>query len=79
MSGSGLSYPTLGGTHHTAEDIAICNALPNMQIIAPSEPKEVVEATKYCAYQNNGPVYLRLGKSGSEYILDKSDKWKFGK
>ena len=40
-----------GGTHHTAEDIAICNALPNMQIIAPSEPKEVVEATKYCAYR----------------------------
>tara|TARA_A100001015_G_C15028084_1_gene731600 strand:- start:2042 stop:2965 length:924 start_codon:yes stop_codon:yes gene_type:complete len=78
--GSGLSYPTLGGTHHTAEDVAICNALPNMQIIAPSEPKEVIEATKYCAFQNNGPIYLKLGKSGEPNISsNKSDKWIFGK
>ena len=78
--GSGLSYPTLGGTHHTAEDVAICNALPNMQIIAPSEPKEVIEATKYCASQKAGPVYLKLGKSGEPNIsTSKSDKWKFGK
>ena len=78
--GSGLSYPTLGGTHHTAEDVAICNALPNMQIIAPSVPKEVIEATKYCDLQKAGPVYLKLGKSGEPNIsTSKSDKWKFGK
>jgi transketolase len=78
--GSGLSYSTLGGTHHTAEDVAICNALPNMQIIAPSEPSEVIEATKYCASQNVGPVYLKLGKSGEPNISsNRSEKWKFGK
>ena len=78
--GSGLAYSTLGGTHHTAEDIAICNALPNMQIIAPCEPYEVSEAVNYCAKQNKGPVYLKLGKAGEPTISSKkSEKWKFGK
>ena len=78
--GSGLAYSTLGGTHHTAEDVAICNALPNMQIIAPCEPIEVIHAIKYCSKQNNGPVYLKLGKSGEPNVSNKySDKWKFGK
>ncbi len=78
--GSGLAYSTLGGTHHTAEDIAICNALPNMQIIAPCEPYEVTEAVKYCSKQNKGPVYLKLGKAGEPTISNKkSEKWKFGK
>jgi len=78
--GSGLAYSTLGGTHHTAEDIAICNSLPNMQIIAPCEPYEVSQAVEYCSKQNKGPIYLKLGKSGEPQISSpKSDKWKFGK
>jgi transketolase len=78
--GSGLAYSTLGGTHHTAEDIAICNSLPNMQIIAPCEPFEVSKAIEYCSKQNVGPVYLKLGKAGEPNIsTKKSEKWKFGK
>ena len=37
--GAGVIYSTLGGTHHTQEDIAIAGALPNMQIIAPRRRK----------------------------------------
>ena len=62
--GAGVIYSTLGGTHHTQEDIAIAGALPNMQIIAPCDPAECTEATRYCAAQKNGPVYLRIGKAG---------------
>ena len=36
--GAGVIYSTLGGTHHTQEDIAIAGAIPNMQIIAPCDP-----------------------------------------
>ena len=43
--GAGVIYSTLGGTHHTQEDIAIAGALPNMQIIAPCDPAECTEAT----------------------------------
>ena len=43
--GGGVIYSTLGGTHHTQEDIAIAGAMPNMQIIAPCDPAECTEAT----------------------------------
>ena len=56
--GAGVIYSTLGGTHHTMEDIAVASAIPNMRVLAPCDPLELVEATKYCAYQKEGPVYL---------------------
>ena len=62
--GAGVIYSTLGGTHHTQEDIAVAGAIPNMQIIAPCDPAECTEATRWCARQKNGPVYLRIGKAG---------------
>jgi transketolase len=78
--GSGVIYSTLGGTHHTQEDIAIAGALPNMQIIAPCDPAECAEATAYCASQRLGPVYLRLGKAGEPNFTEKAiDPWAFGK
>ena len=78
--GAGVIYSTLGGTHHTQEDIAIAGALPNMQIIAPCDPAECTEATAYCAVQKKGPIYLRLGKAGEPNFTDKAlDPWTFGK
>ena len=78
--GAGVIYSTLGGTHHTQEDIAIAGAMPNMQIIAPCDPAECTEATAYCASQKEGPVYLRIGKAGEPNFTDKAvDPWKFGK
>jgi transketolase len=62
--GGGVTYSTLGGTHHAQEDIALACAIPNMTVIAPCDPAEVREATLWCAQQDRGPVYLRLGKAG---------------
>src|SRR5437764_7035994 len=78
--GAGVIYSTLGGTHHTQEDIAIAGALPNMQIIAPCDPAECTEATTYCATQKKGPVYLRIGKAGEANLTEKAvDPWRLGK
>ncbi|MEA2905375.1 MAG: transketolase [Alphaproteobacteria bacterium] len=78
--GAGVIYSNLGSTHHAQEDIAIAGALPNMQIIAPCDPMECTEATRYCAQQKKGPVYLRLGKAGEPNFTDKAiDPWLFGK
>ena len=79
--GSGLVYSTLGSTHHTQEDVSICNALPNMKIIAPADPLETVLATSWCATMNNGgPVYLKLGKAGEPNLTDCAiEDWQFGK
>ena len=62
--GAGVVYSTLGGTHHTQEDMAIAGAIPNMQILAPCDPLECIDATRHCATQSTGPIYLRIGKVG---------------
>lgn len=62
--GSGVSYGTMGSTHHSLEDIAIMRALPNMVIISPSDPFEVEEAV-FAAMKYNGPVYIRLTLSSN--------------
>jgi transketolase len=77
--GAGVIYSDHGGTHHAMEDIAIAGAIPNMQIIAPCDPAEVAEATGWCARQKNGPVYLRLGKSGEPDLTKNAEPWVFGK
>ena len=77
--GAGVIYSTLGGTHHTQEDIAVAGAIPNMQIIAPCDPLECTEATRWCAQQKNGPVYLRIGKAGEPVLTNGAEPWQFGK
>ena len=46
--GGGVTYSTLGGTHHAQEDVAIACALPNMTVIAPCDPPETRLATQWC-------------------------------
>lgn len=76
--GGGVGYSTLGATHHAQEDVAICMAVPNMSILAPCDPLEVVAMTKWCADQKRGPVYLRMGKAGEPTLTESSEPWKFG-
>lgn len=77
--GGGVSYSTLGGTHHAQEDIALMSALPNMSIIAPCDPAETAAAT-WAAAQHGGPVYLRLGKAGEpDLTANAPEPFRFGK
>lgn len=77
--GGGVTYSTLGGTHHTQEDIAIMSALPNISIIAPCDPAETIAATHACV-QIPGPVYLRLGKAGEPDLTSNApEPFHFGK
>jgi transketolase len=78
--GSGTVYSTLGGTHLTQEDISIARSLPNMRILAPSDPYELEKSIDFCLKNKEGPIYLRIGKSGEKNFTKKSlEKWKFGK
>jgi transketolase len=78
--GGGVTYSTLGGTHHAQEDIAIACAIPNMSVIAPCDPRETREATLWCTVQERGPVYLRLGKAGEPDLTSTAvDPFVFGK
>lgn len=78
--GGGITYSTLGATHHALEDISIASSIPNMRVIAPCDPLEVESATRWCAKQELGPVYLRLGKAGEPNLTEEAiDSWEFGK
>lgn len=76
--GAGLSYATLGPTHHSCEDIAIMRALPNMTVIAPGDPLETRLALR-AAMQHNGPVYIRMGKKGEPVIHQQTPDFEIGK
>jgi transketolase len=78
--GGGVTYSTLGATHHAQEDVAIASTIPNMSVIAPCDPAETEAATRWCAIQQRGPVYLRLGKAGEPDFTSKLlEPWEFGK
>jgi transketolase len=77
--GGGVTYSTLGGTHHAQEDIAVMGALPNMAVIAPCDPSEAEAATWACAMRK-GPTYLRLGKAGEPVLTANApEPFAFGK
>jgi len=66
-TGSGLSYASLGPTHHSLEDVAILRAFPNLTILCPADVAEVREAVK-AVLGLEGPAYIRLGKKGEPVI-----------
>lgn len=66
-TGAGLSYATLGPTHHSLEDIAILRALPGMTVFCPCDAWEV-RAGLQAALKQEGPVYIRLGKKGEPLV-----------
>src|SRR3990167_5493412 len=73
-TGSGLSYASLGPTHHSCDDIGFMRMLPNMTILCPCDPLEVKSAVR-AAFQLNSPVYIRLGKTGEPNIHQSPPKF----
>jgi transketolase len=59
--GAGFSYGQLGVSHFATEDLAILRALPNMMVVAPSDPWEAKILTRQMALIP-GPKYLRIDK-----------------
>jgi transketolase len=80
--GGGVTYSTLGGTHHAQEDVAIASALPNMSVLAPCDPAETRAAAQWTVSDErfrHGPVYLRLGKAGEPDLTKSAEPFVFGK
>lgn len=76
-TGSGLSYASLGATHHSCEDIAIMRALPLMHVVAPADAQEV-KACLRAAVNLGKPVYIRIGKKGEPVLYEDVPDFKFG-
>ncbi|MEM7680323.1 MAG: transketolase C-terminal domain-containing protein [Planctomycetota bacterium] len=59
--GGGLSYASLGGTHHACEDLAMLRCLPEMNVYAPADAMEVRGCLR-SALSHDAPAYVRIGK-----------------
>lgn len=70
--GAGFGYGTLGGTHHSTEDLAALWSLPNMQIFSPADLVELRQCFKH-AWSISGPKYFRIGKGGEGELSSMSD------
>src|SRR6516165_1578540 len=66
-TGSGLSYASLGATHHSCEDISFLRVLPHMTVVCPADSVEVKQAIRAALAQDE-PVYIRIGKKGEPVV-----------
>jgi transketolase len=75
---AGITVGEDGASHESVEDIAIMRAIPNMTVLVPADgvetEKMIFEAAKF-----NGPMYIRLGRSGVETIFDENYNFEIGK
>ena len=69
--GAGLSYGTLGYSHHAIDDIGVMSALPRMTIYSPADPIETRRALRE-SMSLQTPKYFRLGKSGEPEIFNQT-------
>lgn len=76
-TGSGLSYASLGATHHSCEEMGMLRLLPNMNVLAPADSLEV-QACLRAVLRDNKPAYVRIGKKGEPRIHTKTPDWKLG-
>ena len=74
----GISVGPDGATHQALEEISLMRILPNMTVIVPCDALEAKKAT-ISAANHKGPVYIRLGRSGTPVITKEEDLFKIGK
>jgi transketolase len=76
-TGSGLSYASLGTTHHSCEEMGMLRLLPGLSVLAPADAFEV-EMTLAAALRHDGPVYIRIGKKGEPAVHSAATPWQIG-
>lgn len=77
-TGAGLSYASLGCTHHSCEDISFLRSLPNMTVLCPADTMELRSLMRL-ALRLPGPAYLRIGKTNEPVIHPSPPDLQIGK
>lgn len=66
-TGAGLAYASLGGTHHSCEEVGMLRLLPEMTVLAPADAMEV-RALLSATFDQQQPTYMRIGKKGEPLV-----------
>lgn len=69
---AGITVGEDGSSHQALEDVNFLRAIPNITIIVPCDGRETRSAV-IAAYEQNGPFYIRLGRSKITTIETKKD------
>lgn len=76
-TGAGLSYASLGATHHSLEDMGMLRLIPGMAVLAPADAMELRPALR-AALDYDGPVYIRIGKKGEPVVHENAPDFQIG-
>lgn len=68
----GISYGSLGMSHHSAQDIAAMSAIPNMRVYIPSDRFQTAKLVE-ALLQDKKTAYLRVGRNPVEDIYSKDN------
>ncbi len=77
-TGAGLSYASLGSTHHTCEEMGMLRLLPGLIVMAPADQRETRCALR-AALKQESPVYIRIGKKGEPQIHETDPSFQIGR
>jgi transketolase len=77
-TGAGLSYASLGSTHHSCEEMGMLRLIPGLAVVAPGDEVEVRCALK-AALRSPNPVYIRIGKKGEPVVHKSEPDFQIGK
>ena len=69
-SHGGISVGEDGASHQCLEDFALMRSIPGMVVMSPADAVEA-EAMVKAAYEHEGPVYMRFGRSPVPVFHDK--------
>lgn len=77
-AGAGFTYSDAGYTHHSIEDYGILSSLPNIVILSPSDPLEVLKIMRQINEIKN-PFYVRLAQNGAPNLHSEDLDFVIGK
>ena len=65
----GISVGEDGASHQCCEDYALMRSIPGMVVMSPADDVEA-KAMVFAAYEHQGPVYMRFGRSAMPVFHD---------
>lgn len=74
----GISYGALGLTHHSAQDIAAFQALPDMRVYIPSDHFQTTKLIE-SLLEDEKPAYVRVSRNASEVVYDENMEFRLNK
>ncbi|HEX2919630.1 MAG TPA: transketolase C-terminal domain-containing protein [Bacteroidales bacterium] len=74
----GLTYDTLGATHHSIDDVAIIRTIPGVTIINPGDPVTIKKGV-HAMINHVGPCYMKIGSPAMPVLYSDDVEFILGK